>query len=256
MSVLRDAATIARRNMIRIRRVPEVMVFVLIQPLMFVLLFAYVFGGSIDIPGGSYREFLIAGIFAQTVVFGATFTASGLAEDVQKGLINRFRSLPMARSAVVAGRTASDVVYNGLSVVIMSIAGLAVGWRIRGSILDAVVAYLLLLFFSYSFSWVMACLGLMVPTPEVVNNATFIVLFPLTFIANTFVPSDNLPGILRTVAGWNPVSTLTHAVRVRFGNLPAGTPEPTSWPLQNAMVYSLAWAVLLIVVFAPIATRL
>jgi ABC-2 type transport system permease protein len=242
--------------MIRIRRVPEVMVFVLIQPLMFVLLFAYVFGGSIDIPGGSYREFLIAGIFAQTVVFGATFTASGLAEDVQKGLINRFRSLPMARSAVVAGRTASDVVYNGLSVVIMSIAGLAVGWRIRGSILDAVVAYLLLLFFSYSFSWVMACLGLMVPTPEVVNNATFIVLFPLTFIANTFVPSDNLPGILRTVAEWNPVSTLTHAVRVRFANLPAGTPEPTSWPLQNAMVYSLAWAVLLIVVFAPIATRL
>ena len=256
MSVLRDAATIARRNMIRIRRVPEVMVFVLIQPLMFVLLFAYVFGGSIDIPGGSYREFLIAGIFAQTVVFGATFTASGLAEDVQKGLINRFRSLPMARSAVVAGRTASDVVYNGLSVVIMSIAGLAVGWRIRGSILDAVVAYLLLLFFSYSFSWVMACLGLMVPTPEVVNNATFIVLFPLTFIANTFVPSDNLPGILRTVAEWNPVSTLTHAVRIRFGNLPAGIPEPTSWPLQNAMVYSLAWAVLLIVVFAPIATRL
>jgi ABC-2 type transport system permease protein len=254
--MLRDAATIARRNMIRIGRVPEVMVFVLVQPLMFVLLFAYVFGGSIDIPGGSYREFLIAGIFAQTVVFGATFTASGLAEDVQKGLINRFRSLPMARSAVVAGRTASDVVYNGLSVVIMSVAGLAVGWRIRGSVLDAVVAYLLLLFFSYSFSWVMACLGLMVPTPEVVNNATFIVLFPVTFIANTFVPSDNLPGVLRTVAEWNPVSTLTHAVRVRFGNLPAGTPEPTAWPLQNAMLYSLAWAVLLIVVFAPIATRL
>ena len=256
MSVVRDAATIARRNMIRIRRVPEVMVFVLVQPLMFVLLFAYVFGGSIDIPGGSYREFLIAGIFAQTVVFGATFTASGLAEDVQKGLINRFRSLPMSRSAVVAGRTASDVVYNGLSVVIMSVAGFAVGWRIRGSVLDAVVAYALLLFFSYSFSWVMACLGLMVPTPEVVNNATFIVLFPMTFIANTFVPSDNLPGVLRTIAEWNPVSTLTHAVRVRFGNLPAGTPEPTSWPLQNAMLYSLVWAVLLIVVFAPIATRL
>lgn len=256
MSVIRDGATIARRNMIRIGRVPEVMVFVLVQPLMFVLLFAYVFGGSIDIPGGSYREFLIAGIFAQTVVFGATFTASGLAEDVQKGLINRFRSLPMSRSAVVVGRTASDIVYNGLSVVIMSLAGLAVGWRIRGSFLDAVVAYLLLLFFSYSFSWVMACLGLMVPTPEVVNNATFVVLFPLTFIANTFVPSDNLPGVLRTVAEWNPVSTLTHAVRVRFGNLPAGTPEPTSWPLQNAMLYSLAWAVLLIVVFAPIATRL
>jgi len=252
MSMLRDAATIARRNMIRIRRVPDVMVFVVVQPLMFVLLFAYVFGGSIDIPGGSYREFLIAGIFAQTVVFGATFTGSGLAEDMQKGLINRFRSLPMSRSAVVAGRTVSDVVYNALSIIVMSLAGLAVGWRIRGSILDAVVAYALLLFFSYAFSWVMACVGLLVPTPEVVNNATFVILFPMTFIANTFVPSESLPGALKTIAEWNPVSTLTHAVRVRFGNLPAQTPEPTAWPLQNAMLYSLV----LIMVFAPIATRL
>ena len=256
MNVLRDSLIIARRNVIRIRRVPDVMVFVLIQPLMFVLLFAYVFGGSIDIPGGNYREFLIAGIFTQTVVFGATFTGSGLAEDMQKGLINRFRSLPMARSAVVAGRTISDVVYNALSIVVMSVAGLAVGWRIRGSILDAVVAYALLLFFSYAFSWVMACVGLVVPTPEVVNNATFVILFPLTFIANTFVPSDSLPGVLKTIAEWNPVSTLTHAVRVRFGNIPAGTPEPTAWPLQNAMLYSLGFAVVLIIVFAPIATRL
>ena len=256
MSTLRDAAVIARRNVIRIRRVPDVMAFVLIQPLMFVVLFAYVFGGSIDIPGGNYREFLIAGIFAQTVVFGATFTGAGLAEDLQKGLINRFRSLPMSRSAVVAGRTASDLVYNALSVTMMSLAGLAVGWRIRGSVLDAVVAYALLLFFAYAFSWVMACIGLLVPTPEVVNNASFIVLFPLTFIANTFVPSDNLPGVLRTIAEWNPISSLTHAVRVRFGNLPAGTPEPTSWPLQNSLGYSMLWAVLLIVVFAPLATRL
>jgi len=256
MNTLRDAAVIARRNLIRIRRVPDVMVFVLIQPLMFVVLFAYVFGGSIDIPGGSYREFLIAGIFAQTVVFGATFTGSGLAEDLQRGLINRFRSLPMSRSAVVAGRTASDVVYNALSVTMMSVAGLVVGWRIRGSVLDAIVAYALLLFFAYAFSWVMACIGLLVPTPEVVNNASFVVLFPATFIANTFVPSDNLPGVLRTVAEWNPISTLTHALRVRFGNLPAGTPEPTSWPLQNSTLYSLLWAFALIVVFAPIATRL
>lgn len=256
MSTLRDAAVIARRNIIRIRRVPDVMVFVLIQPLMFVVLFAYVFGGSIDIPGGSYREFLMAGIFAQTVVFGATFTGSGLAEDLQKGLINRFRSLPMARSAVVAGRTASDVIYNGLSIVIMSLTGLAVGWRIRGSFLDAVAAYALLLFFSYSFSWVMACIGLSVSTPEVVNNASFMVLFPLTFIANTFVPSDNLPGVLQTIAEWNPISTLTYSVRNLFGNIPAGTPEPTAWPLQNSVLYTLLCALLLIVVFAPLATRL
>jgi ABC-2 type transport system permease protein len=256
VNTLRDALVIARRNIIRIRRVPDVMAFVLIQPLMFVVLFAYVFGGSIDIPGGNYREFLIAGIFAQTVVFGATFTGSGLAEDLQRGLINRFRSLPMSRSAVVAGRTASDVVYNTLSVAMMSLAGLVVGWRIRGSVLDAVAAYALLLFFAYAFSWVMACIGLLVPTPEVVNNASFVVLFPLTFIANTFVPSDNLPGVLRTVAEWNPISSLTQAVRVRFGNLPAGTPEPTAWPLQHPALYSLLWALALIIVFAPLATRL
>lgn len=256
MTVLRDAAIVARRNVIRIRRVPEVMTFVVIQPLMFVLLFAYVFGGSIDIPGGSYREFLMAGIFAQTVVFGATFTGAGLAEDMQKGLINRFRSLPMSRAAVVAGRTASDVIYNALSITTMSLAGLVVGWRIRGSVADAIAGYALLLFFSYAFSWVMACIGLVVPAPEVVNNASFVVLFPMTFIANTFVPSDNLPVGLRHFAEWNPVSTLTHAVRVRFGNIPAGTPEPTAWPLQHAASYSLACAVLLIVVFAPLATWL
>jgi ABC transporter DrrB family efflux protein len=256
MSTIRDSLVIAQRNIIRIKRVPDVMAFVLIQPLMFVLLFAYVFGGSIDIPGGNYREFLIAGIFAQTVVFGATFTGAGLAEDLQKGLINRFRSLPMSRSAVVAGRTASDVVYNALSILVMSIAGLFVGWRIRGSVLDAIAGFALLLFFSYAFSWVMACVGLLVPTPEVVNNASFVILFPLTFIANTFVPSDNLPGVLRTIAEWNPISTLTHAVRVKFGNIPAGTPDPTAWPLQNSVLYSLIWAFALIVIFAPIATRL
>lgn len=256
MNTVRDALIIAHRNVIRIKRVPDVMVFVLIQPLMFVLLFAYVFGGSIDVAGGNYREFLIAGIFAQTVVFGATFTGAGLAEDLQKGLINRFRSLPMSRGAVVAGRTASDVVYNSLSIMVMTIAGLLVGWRIRGSVLDAIAGYALLLFFSYAFSWVMACVGLLVPTPEVVNNASFMILFPMTFIANTFVPSDNLPGPLRTIAEWNPISTLTHAVRTRFGNIPAGTPEPTAWPLQNSLVYSLLWALALIVIFAPIATRL
>lgn len=254
--VLSDSLVIARRNIIRIKRVPDVLAFVLIQPLMFVVLFAYVFGGAIDIPGGNYREFLVAGIFAQTVVFGATFTGAGLAEDMQKGLINRFRTLPMSRSAVVAGRTASDVVYNAISIAVMSLAGLLVGWRIRGSVLDAVAAYALLLFFAYGFSWVMACIGLLVPTPEVVNNASFIVLFPLTFVANTFVPSETLPRLLQPFAEWNPISALTHTTRTLFGNIPAGTPEPTSWPLQNSALYSLGWSLLLIAIFAPLATRL
>ena len=220
---LADGAVIAKRNLIKVKRVPDVLVFTTLSPIMFVLLFAYVFGGSIDVPGVSYREFLSAGIFVQTVVFGATFTGAGLAEDIQKGVIDRFRSLPMARSAVLVGRTASDVLYNVISIVIMAITGLLVGWRIRGSVLEAIAAFLLLLLFAYAFSWVMAWVGLLVPSPEVVNNASFMVIFPLTFIANTFVPSDNLPGVLQTFAEWNPVSAVTQATRELFGNIPPGT---------------------------------
>jgi ABC-2 type transport system permease protein len=256
MGALRDGAVVAQRNVIKIRRVPEVLVFVLISPIMFVLLFAYVFGAAIDVPGVGYREFLIAGIFTQTVVFGATFTGAGIADDLQKGIMDRFRSLPMARSAVLLGRTASDIVYNLGSIFIMSLTGLLVGWRVRGSLVDALGGFLLLLLFAYAFSWVMAFVGLIVPSVEVVNNASFIVLFPLTFVANTFVPSETLPRLLQPFAEWNPISALTHTTRSLFGNIPAGTPEPTSWPLQNSAVYSLGWSLLLIIIFAPLATRL
>jgi ABC transporter DrrB family efflux protein len=248
-----DMAVVARRNVIKILRVPEVLVFVLISPIMFVLLFAYVFGGSIDIPGGSYREFLIAGIFAQTVLFGATFTGAGIAEDMQKGIMDRFRVLPMSRSAVLAGRTASDVIYNVLSLLVMGLTGLLVGWRIRGSALDALLAFVLLLLFAYAFSWVMALVGLIVPSVDVVNNASFIVIFPLTFVANTFVPSENLPGPLKTFAEWNPVSSVTQATRELFGNIPDGTPEPEAWPLQNPVIYTLMWIVIIVAVFAPLS---
>ncbi len=206
-----DGAVVARRNVIKIKRDPEVLVFTLISPIMFVLLFGYVFGGAIDVPGVSYREFLVAGIFAQTVIFGATFTGAGLAQDMQKGIIDRFRSLPMARSAVLVGRTASDVVYNLLSILVMGSTGLLVGWRIRNSLLEALAGLLLLLLFAYAFSWVMAFVGLIVPAPEVVNNASFIVIFPLTFVANTFVPASDLPGPLKAFADWNPVSSVTQA---------------------------------------------
>ncbi len=251
--LLADSAVIAKRNVIRIKRVPEVLIFVLLSPIMFVLLFAYVFGGSIDIPGGSYREYLIAGIFAQTVIFGATFTGAGLAEDMQKGIIDRFRSLPMSQSAVLVGRTASDVVYNILTLAIMALTGLVVGWRIRSSIWDGVVGFALLLAFAYAFSWVMAYVGLLVPSVEVVNNASFMVIFPITFIANTFVPVENLPAVLRTFAEWNPISSLTQAVRELFGNIPPGTPDPTAWPLQNPVIYTLVWALIIIAIFGPLS---
>lgn len=250
-----DGAVIAKRNLIKIKRVPETLVFVLISPIMFVLLFAYVFGSAIEIPGSSYREFLIGGIFAQTIVFGATFTGTGLADDMQKGIINRFRSLPMSPVAVVAGRTASDVVSNALSLAIMSITGLLVGWRINNGIPKALAAFALLLAFAYAFSWVMALVGLMVPSVEVVNNASFVVIFPLTFIANTFVPSDGLPTPLRVFAEWNPVSAVTQATRELFGNIPPGTPDPEAWPLQNAVLYTLLWTVAIIAVFAPLSVR-
>ena len=250
-----DSHVIAKRNVIKIKRVPEVLVFVLVSPIMFVLLFAYVFGNSIDIPGGSYREFLIGGIFAQTVVFGATFTGAGLADDLQKGIMSRFRALPMSRAGVLVGRTASDVVYNVLSLLIMALTGLLVGWRIHTSGFEAALGFALLIAFAYAFSWVMAYIGLLVPSVEVINNASFIVIFPLTFIANTFVPSENLPGGLRAFAEWNPVSAVTQAARELFGNLPAGAPAPTVWPMRNSVLYTIIWIAAIIAVFAPLSVN-
>ena len=250
-----DTAVIAKRNIIKIKRVPEVLVFVLLSPIMFVLLFGYVFGNSIDVPGGDYREFLIAGIFAQTVLFGSTFTGAGIADDMQKGIIDRFRSLPMSRAAVLAGRTASDIIYNALSITIMSLTGLLVGWQIRTSVPEALAGFLLLLLFAYAFSWVMAYMALLVPSVEVINNASFMVIFPLTFVANTFVPNEDLPGPLQTFSEWNPVSSVTQAARELFGNIPDGTPEPDAWPLQNPVIYTLIWIVVIIGVFAPLAVR-
>ncbi len=250
-----DGHIVALRNVRKIRRVPEVLVFVLISPIMFVLLFAYVFGDSIPIAGLDYREFLIAGIFAQTVIFGATFTGAGIAEDMQKGIIDRFRSLPMSRSAVLVGRTASDVIYNLLSILIMTLTGLLVGWRIRGSLIDALGGFLLLLVFAYAFSWVMAFVGLLVPSVEVINNASFIVIFPVTFIANTFVPSENLPGPLRTFAEWNPVSAVTQAAREAFGNTNPALPPPDVWPLRHPVAYTLLWVGIILVVFIPLSVR-
>jgi len=253
---LADGLAVAQRNLIKIKRVPEVLVWVLISPIMFVLLFAFVFGGAIEVPGIDYREFLIAGIFAQTVVFGATYTGAGLAEDMQKGIIDRFKSLPMSRSAVLMGRTSADIVYNVLSITIMALTGLLVGWRIHTSVLEAAAGFALLLLFAYAFSWVMATVGLMVPSPEVVNNASFMVIMPLTFISNAFVPIETLPTALRIFAEWNPVSAVTQAARNLFGNTNPLAPPPDVWPMQNPELYTLIWVVVLVGVFAPISVRL
>jgi ABC-2 type transport system permease protein len=251
---LADGGVVARRNLIKIRRVPEILVWTTMSPIMFVLLFGYVFGSSIKIPGVNYREYLIAGVFAQTVVFGSTFTGVGLAEDITKGIIDRFRSLPMARSAVLVGRTAGDVVYNFISVLVMSITGLVVGWRIRTSLLQAVGGYVLLLLFAYAISWIMAYVGLKASSVEVVNNASFMVIFPLTFVANTFVRSDALPGPLKTFAEWNPVSSVAQATREAFGNTGA-LPSADVWSLNHPAAYTLIWVAIILAVFIPLSVR-
>ncbi|QNK83085.1 ABC transporter permease [Nakamurella sp. PAMC28650] len=250
-----DAVTITKRNLIKLKRVPDLIVFATLSPIMFVLLFRYVFGSAISTGGISYPEFLLPGIFAQTVFFGSTTTGSSLAQDLQKGLIDRFRSLPMARSAVLVGRTVADIGLNMVSVFVMAVTGFIVGWRIHTSFFEALGAFLLLLLFAFSISWVMATLGLLVRTPEVFNNASFIVIFPLTFIANTFVPTNGFPTVLRVFADWNPVSTITQAIRNLFGNTSPSLKISDAWAIQHPITYTLVWIVILLAVFVPLSVR-
>ena len=250
-----DSLVITRRNLIKVKRVPDLIVFATLSPIMFVLLFVYVFGSAIPIPGSSYANFLLPGIFAQTVVFGSTITGASIAEDLQKGLIDRFRSLPMSRSAVLVGRTLADVCLNVITIAVMMVTGVIVGWRIHTSALEALGGVLVLLVFAYAMSWVMAFVGLLVRTPEVVNNASFIVIFPLTFIANTFVPTNNFPPVLKAIADWNPVSAVVQAARELFGNVAPGIPVPDVWSLQNPVLYSAIWGAAILAVFVPLSVR-
>ena len=252
-----DAWVITRRNLRKILRVPDVLVFTTLSPIMFVLLFAYVFGNAIGTQdtGVDYTEFLVPGIFAQTVVFGATFTGYSLAEDLQKGIIDRFRSLPMSSSSVVLGRTVADIGINIVSLVVMALTGLVVGWRIRSSVLEALAGFVVLLVFAFAISWIMATVALLVRTPEVVNNASFIVIFPVTFIANTFVSISNLPGPLASFANWNPVSAVCQAARELFGNTDPAASVPDAWSMQHPVLYTLVWVVLILAVFVPVSIR-
>ena len=250
-----DGWITTRRNLIKVKRVPDILVFTTLQPIMFVLLFTYVYEGVIDIPGTTYTEFIMAGIFAQTVVFGSTYSGSAMAQDLKDGIIDRFRTLPMSPSAVLVGRTNGDLLINTISMAVMMITGFIVGWRIRSSFLEAAAAVVLLLLFAYALSWVMAFLGMSVRSPEVINNVSFLVLFPLTFLSNAFVPSDTLPAPLRVFAEFNPVSSLVQAARNLFGNTPEGAPEPDAWTLQNPEITVLIGIAVVLAVFVPLAIR-
>lgn len=250
-----DGWITTRRNLIKIKRVPDILVFTTLQPIMFVLLFSYVYAGSIDIPGSNYKEFIMAGIFAQTVVFGSTYSGSAMAQDLKEGIIDRFRTLPMSPSAVLVGRTNGDLLINGISMLVMMATGFIVGWRVRSSFLEALAAVVLLLLFAYALSWVMAFLGMIVRSPEVINNVSFLVLFPLTFISNAFVPSENLPTPLRIFAEYNPVSALVQSARELFGNIPPGAPVGDSWMQQNPIPTVLIGIVVVLAVFVPLSIR-
>jgi ABC-2 type transport system permease protein len=256
-----DSLVVAKRNLIRMSRIPEMVIFGLIQPIMFVVLFTYVFGGSMQIGGSTsatdYKNFLMAGIFAQTVTFATASSGAGIADDMHKGLIDRFRSLPMARGAVLTGRTLADLVQTALTLLVLAIVALLVGWRVgsdggtnAGKVLGA---FGLLLLLGYAFTWIGALIGLSVRTPEAATSGGLIWLFPVTFISNAFVDTGNMTPWLRHIAEWNPFSATVQACRVLFAN-PGQSPSD-AWPMVHPVWASLIYSLLIILIFRTLAVR-
>ncbi len=252
-SMLRASGTIVWRNLIHIKRMPEMLLDVTVQSVMFVLLFAYVFGGSIQPPGGvDYKEFLLPGIMVQTMIFTSAIAAMGLTNDLQKGIVDRLKSLPISRSSVLVGRSISSLIHSSIGIAVMGATGLLIGWRVRGSIADAVLGFVLILMFGFAMIWLGIYVGSLMRTVEAVQGFMFTVMFPLTFVANTFAPPEQMPSWLRFIAEWNPVSALTQACRELWGNgLPVAS--DSAWQLQHPVAASIVWSVALTAIFAPLA---
>jgi ABC transporter DrrB family efflux protein len=241
-----DTLVMAERNLVRLPRNPDMLLAFTIQPIMFVLLFNFVFGGAIGVPGfDSYVDFLIPGMIVQQIAFGGFATALGLAEDMTKGLIDRFRSLPTARASVLAGRTLADVATNLLSIAILLATGLVIGFRFDANVPEIFAGIALLLLFGYAFSWIFAVIGMSVSSPEAANGVGFILIFPITFISSAFVPVESMPAGLRHVAEVNPVSTMVDAIRALW----------LGGDMGNSLWLSVVWCVVLIALFAPLAVR-
>jgi ABC transporter DrrB family efflux protein len=251
-SLLRASSTIVWRNLLHIRRMPEMLLDVTVQSVMFVLLFAFVFGGAIAVEGSNYREFLLPGIMVQTMVFSSAIVAMGLTNDLQKGFVDRFKSLPVPRPAVLVGRSISSLIHSSIGIAVMALTGLLIGWRIRNGVVEGVLGFLLLLLFGFALIWLGIWVGSLMRTVEAVQGFMFTVMFPLTFVANTFAPTATMPSWLRTIAEWNPVSSLTQSMRELWGNGPEA-PASASWPLQHAELVTVVWALLITAVFAPLA---
>jgi ABC transporter DrrB family efflux protein len=240
---LSDTLVLARRSLLRIPRQPDLLVGFTVQPILFVLLFVYVFGGAIQTPGFDYVDFLMPGIIVQSICFGGFVTALGLSDDLKKGLMDRFRSLPMTRSALLTGRTLGDVVTNVFQLIVMLVVGLLVGFNFSGSVGEEIAGIALCLLIGYAFSWVFAFIGLMASSPEAANAYGFTILFPLTFVSSAFVPVDSMPSWLQPIAEHNPFTYMVNAVRALFLGTPPG----------NDVWLALLWTLAIVVVFAPLS---
>jgi ABC-2 type transport system permease protein len=249
-----DSLVLARRNLEHVRQIPEKLIDVTLQPIMFVIMFAYVFGGVIAIPDGSYREYLLGGVLVQSLTFGITGPATAIATDLREGVVDRFRTLPMVRAGYLVGHVLAELGASAIAVTVLSLAGLVIGWGIHGSLLHALAGYGLILLFAFSMLWCGMLLGISVRSPDAAQGMVFMVVFPMTFVASTFVPIAGFSPVLRVFASWNPVSSMAAAVRWLFGN-PTGTPADAAWPLRHPVVSAVCWCLAILVVCMPLAIR-
>jgi len=252
---LADVWAMTRRNLVHISREPMQLSDVTLQPVLFTILFVYIFGGAIPIPGGgTYVDYLLAGMLALNLVTSTMGTAVGLSTDLHEGMIDRFRALPMWRSAVLVGRSMADLLTSCLCALIVGITGLAVGWRPGANYISIVGGFLLVLFFAYALTWIAACVGLNSKSPESAASFGFIVLFPMTFVSNALVPTQHMPGWMQAIATWNPVSAVVAGTRVLWGN-PNPSGRIQAWPMQHPVWAALIWSVVLLAIFAPLAAH-
>jgi ABC transporter DrrB family efflux protein len=252
---LRHVGVMTRRNLLHIRREPMQLSDVTIQPALFVGLFVYVFGSAMVIPGGTYKEFAIGGLLTMILVTATPGTAVGISTDLSTGVIDRFRTLPMAPSTILAGRSLADFLSLCLGASIVAITGLLIGWRPETGFLSVVAGFAIVLFFAYAFSWLMLCMGMAVTDPESAQALSFLLVFPIAFVSYALVPTNGMPSWLQTIANWNPLSSVSAAARELFGN-PNPAAHSGAWPLEHAIPVAIGWALLILVIAIPTATRL
>jgi len=251
---MKETLILARRNLEHVRQIPEKLLDVTLQPLMFVLLFAYVFGGVIAVPNGDYKEYLIGGILVQTLAFGIMGPGVSIASDLKEGMVDRLRSLPIRRSSYLTGHLMAELAAMTVAVAVLCCAGLVVGWRIHSSVPDAIAAFALLELFAFVMLWLGTLAGITARSTDAVSGIVFMTVFPLTFLSNAFVPTESLPNGLRLVAEWNPVSCVVASVRELFGN-PTAIPSDAAWPLQHPIVASILWCGALLAIAVPLTIR-